>query len=440
MAVTIVVGLQWGDEGKGKVVDLLARDADVVIRSTGGNNAGHSIINERGQFVLHLVPAGIFNSDTWNIIERGVVVHPPSLAEELRALESRGVSAERLMVSLHAHLVMPWSIAREHAEQEEEGSGRGTPIGTTLKGIGPTYQDKAGRKKAFRIVDLLSESDFLAKLERIGKPRIGRLKIRFPNSAEVQALEIAAIANEYAAAQSYLLPWLHRSAEIPNVIRNALSTNKNILLEGSQGTLLDPDFGTYPYVTSSGVTAVSMCLLSGILPQHVSRVVGVAKAYMTRVGQGPFPTEMDEKTAAKIRELGREYGATTGRPRRCGWLDMPLLRYAANLNNINGTLELAFMKVDILGMLDDVKVGTRYAFPQTLGRMKEEVDMLTLDQVTVDYLSMRGWGDITAARSYADLAPQAQAFVQGMCWTKHPIGIISVGPERDQTITMINRP
>ncbi|MDO8435274.1 MAG: adenylosuccinate synthase [bacterium] len=432
MSVTVVVGLQWGDEGKGKVVDLLAQDADIVIRSTGGNNAGHSIINEHGKFVLHLVPAGIFNPNTWNVIERGVVIHPPSLMKEMQELRSKKVSFDRLMISPDAHLVMPWHIAEEYARKEEQQKyGVGVEIGTTLRGIGPAYQHKAGRTEAFTVADLISRDQFIQKLEKIGAPILAWLKIRYPNADTLARLTLDVIRDEYLEAREYIAPNIRNTRQF---IRSALMSDLPILLEGSQGTLLDPDFGTYPFVTSSGVTASAMCMYSGVLPQYVSRVVGVAKAYITRVGEGPFPTEMAPEDGFRIRELGKEFGATTGRPRRCGWLDMALLRYACEVNDINEKLEIAFTKMDILGKLEHVKLGLYYE------NSGNHFDVRSLDSETPVYAMLRGWGDLHRIRSHDLLPRDAHAYLWemrqhgGLCW---PINYISVGPERDQTILSV---
>ncbi|MBI2637633.1 MAG: adenylosuccinate synthetase, partial [Candidatus Sungbacteria bacterium] len=331
MPATIVVGLQWGDEGKGKIVDMLANSGfHAVVRFGGGNNAGHTIHNEHGKFALHLVPAGIFNPDTLNIIERGVVVHPTSLVKEMDELAAKNISLSNLKISPFSHMVMPWHLAEDKGRETagNNSSGNLAHLGTTLRGIGPCYQDKAGRWQAFRVGDLLNRSSFLEKLEKVYGSKKSALEAAHGSS--LPSLED--IRREYIEAADRIVPYI---GDTTTLIRKTLLFGQNILCEGAQGTLLDVDFGSYPYVTSSNTTSMAACMLTGINPSDVSCIIGVAKAYVTRVGDGPFPTKMDEVTERTLRDIGKEYGATTGRPRLCGWLDLPLLSYACKINHVS---------------------------------------------------------------------------------------------------------
>lgn len=422
MPVTIVVGAQWGDEGKGKIVDVLAQSADMVVRYNGGNNAGHSIMNEFGDFVLHLIPAGIFNPETYCVIERGVVIHLPSLADEMNALQGRGISLKRLAISPDSHLVMPWHIA------EDCGNEGNRSIGTTLRGIGPCYRDKVGRWQALRMGDLLDKTDFLKKLDGIYVQKRNELIARFPdNKNNLPVLE--EIRRCYADAAEKIIPYI---CDTSALIRQNVSHKKQILLEGAQGTLLDVDYGTYPYVTSSNTTSMAACLLTGISPRDVERIIGVVKAYITRVGEGPFPTEIKGKLEEKIREAGHEYGATTGRPRRCGWLDIPLLRYATEVNHFT---EIALTKLDVLGMLKHIKVCAAY---QNTEHLLDSMDMRNLQNKKLKYEhTYDGWGDLHGIRFRDELPMQAGVYIKAI---EESIGVpvryISIGGKRKEIITL----
>jgi len=420
MPVTIVVGAQWGDEGKGKIVDLLSQGAHVVVRFNGGNNAGHTVINEYGQFALHLIPAGIFNNETTCIIERGVVVHPPSLVEEMKSLLDRGIRLNGLKISPLAHMVMPWHIA------EDRGYESSTAIGTTLRGIGPCYQDKVGRWRAFRIGDF-EKKDFLFLLESIYLMKRQELCAKFPDD-KIELPDFEIVKETYLEAREYILPHI---ANTQGIIRRALAKKKHVLLEGAQGTLLDIDYGSYPYVTSSNTTSMAACMLTGVSFREVQAIIGVAKAYITRVGQGPFPTEIMGNEQEVLREAGKEYGATTGRPRRCGWFDLPLMRYACAVNNLT---EIALTKMDILGLLNRIKVGNSY---EGLGRENCLDDLRNLDIMKPEYAIHQGWGNLEGCRFRSELPEPAQNYLKMVeQYTSVRVRYISIGGERKEIITL----
>lgn len=419
MPVTIVVGTQWGDEGKGKIVDLLSETAHVVVRFNGGNNAGHTVINEYGQFALHLIPAGIFNYETICIIERGVVIHPPSLMEEMKSLIKEGVSLNGLKINPSAHMVMPWHIT------EDQGYERGTAIGTTLRGIGPCYKDKVGRWHAFRIRDMQKKNHFCSLLERVYQIKEQEIRTKFLNH-HVKLPDLDIIKKTYLEAREYILPYM---ANTPSIIRRALVHKKHLLLEGAQGTLLDIDYGSYPYVTSSNTTSAAACMLTGVSFRDIHAIIGVTKAYMTRVGEGPFPTEIESDVGNVLREAGKEYGATTGRPRRCGWLDLSLLRYACTINHLT---EIALTKMDILGTLDMINVGT---YPKN----KEEylTDLYDLAFKRPQYTPYRGWGSLYGCHFRNELPRSAQDYIECIeTYTKIPLRYISIGGARKEIITL----
>ncbi len=422
MPVTIVVGAQWGDEGKGKIVDMLAQSSHVVVRYNGGNNAGHTIMNEYGEFVLHLIPAGIFNPETYCLIERGVVIHPPSLVGEMNSLEERGISLKHLMINPCSHMVMPWHIA------EDQGNESNGSIGTTLRGIGPCYKDKAGRWQALRIHDLLNKTDFVKKFDSICLQKEKELHACFPQQDNMLS-HLESIRCSYLDARERILPFI---GDTFGFIRKSLASRKQILLEGAQGTLLDVDYGTYPYVTSSHTTSMAGCLLTGISPVDVERIIGVMKAYVTRVGEGPFPTEIKGEQHNKLREIGREYGATTARPRRCGWLDFPLLRYAAEVNHFT---EIALTKLDVLGTLRRIKVCVAY---EDTEHLLNSLDILNLKNKKCRYQHVYdGWGNLNGIRFRDELPEQARIYTKSI---EEDIGVpvryISIGGKRKEIITL----
>lgn len=421
MPVSVVVGTQWGDEGKGKIVDLLGQSAHVVVRFNGGNNAGHTVINEEGLFALHVIPAGIFNPDTICIIERGVVVHPPSLMEEMTDLISRGVSLKNLKISPSAHLVMPWHIA------EDKGNEINVSIGTTLRGIGPCYQDKMGRVHAMRVEDMEHKNSFIRLLDELYEFKQREITAKFPDQ-HVHLPDLESVRQSYLLAREYIVPHI---ADTRSLIRRALAKKKEVLLEGANGTLLDVDHGTYPFVTSSNTVSGAALMLTGIPFREVRAIIGVTKAYVTRVGQGPFPTEIKGRERDFLREKGKEYGATTGRARRCGWLDLPLLRYACQVNDLT---EVALTKIDILGLLETIQVCTSY---RGFNREEALADLRGLDSKNPEYTSVPGWSNIEGCRFRSELPERAQDYIKMIeKFTGIRVHYISIGGKRKEIITL----
>jgi len=421
MSCTVVVGAQWGDEGKGKIVDALSAGADVVARYQGGPNAGHSVIHRGETLVLHLVPSGILHEGRRCLIGNGVVIDPWRLREEVSALETRGVPASRqLGVSPAAHLILPYHRAVEAAFERGPAA-----IGTTGRGIGFAYRDKAART-GLRVGDLFDRGHFAAQVDR----NLERLRLEVPEArAELDAMDGARLHDELAAIAAWLRPLV---TDVGDELHAALRDGRRVLLEGAQGTLLDLDHGTYPYVTSSAASAAGAPLGVGLGPTSVDGVVGVTKAYTTRVGHGPFPSEMPEGEAARLREAGEEYGATTGRPRRCGWLDLPALRYAAR---VNGLTSLVVTKLDVLDGFDEVRVAVGYecdgaavrGFPSSARE---------LERCTPVWRTFPGWRtDTTGARRWRDLPSRARDYLE---WVEREAGVriasVSVGAERDAEV------
>jgi adenylosuccinate synthase len=424
--VLVIVGAQWGDEGKGKVVDLLSEKADVVIRYQGGNNAGHTVENERGKFALHLVPSGICYPDLLAIIGNGVVIDPTVLRKEIDELESKGVSTERLKVSGEAHLIMPWHILLDHAQESRLGVGK---IGTTGRGIGPAYADKAARQ-GLRMQDLLDEQGFRDKVAafRDGKGEV------LAKAYDVNTDNLEAECDRYADAALSLLPHV---ADTALLAWESLQQGKMLLFEGAQGTMLDLDHGTYPFVTSSNPVAGYACVGGGIGPVDVSEVWGISKAYATRVGEGPFPTELTDEVGSRICQLGAEYGTTTGRQRRCGWLDLVALRYAARINGLTG---LAITKLDVLNTFETIKVCVGYSHR---GEKLTEMPLAqtVFQQVEPIYTTVSGWNcDLSGIREVEQLPGAAREYLDLITdYTGVPVVLVSVGPRREDTI-MPSRP
>ncbi len=422
MPVTAVVGGLWGDEGKGKVVDLLARDADMVIRGHGGANAGHTVVNEQGRFAVHLIPAGIFNPRALCVIGPGVVVNPGALVAELDALAERGVDTSNLRISAAAHLVLPYHPLIDQAED----SGRGErKIGTTGRGIGPTYVDKV-RRIGLRVGDLLSADDFRARLRFV----LERKNLELA-SLWIEPLDAARVADEVLSAAERLRPYI---AEAQPLVDEAVARGRQVLLEGAHATLLDLDHGTYPYVTSSACTVAGLLQGAGIGPRRLTRAIGVYKAYCTRVGEGPFPTELHDATAGRIRQAGSEYGTTTGRPRRIGWFDAVAARHSARINAFDG---IALTRLDILTGFDELWVCTAYdaggeeiAFFPTVAE--------TLACCRPIYERFPGWDEpLTGARGWDDLPASAQAYVRRLeVLLETPVQLIGVGEAREQIVQL----
>jgi len=419
--VLVVVGAQWGDEGKGKVTDLLCEQAHMVVRYQGGNNAGHTVENEHGKFALHLVPSGIFYSDVVAIIGNGVVIDPTQLREEIDDLESRGISTANLKVSGKAHLIMPYHIMLDHVQEARLGKGK---IGTTGRGIGPAYADKAARQ-GVRMQEVLDPAGFRERVMSTMQAK-GEVMARAYDQ-DVSSLE--ADCERYIEAAESLRANID---DTELLLWKALRQEQSVLLEGAQGTMLDLDHGTYPYVTSSNPVAGYASVGSGIGPMELNEVWGVTKAYTTRVGEGPFPTELTGELGDSIREAGREYGTTTGRPRRCGWLDLVALRYAARVNGLTG---LCVTKLDVLNSMETIKVCTAYRYQ---GETLEELPpaQAIFSQVEPVYEEVKGWNsDISGVTSIQDLPQEAIDYLNVIITNvRVPISLISVGSRREQHI------
>jgi len=422
--ITILVGGQWGDEGKGKIIDLLSEQADMVIRSQGGNNAGHTVVNAGQEFRFHLIPSGILYPNTTCVIGNGVVLDPRVLLDEMAQVQSRGISIERLIISDRAHLIMPWHPILDKLEEEQRGDDR---LGTTWRGIGPAYADKI-RRIGFRAGDLLKPRFLEKKLDfvltKIKNPILQQLY-------HVDPLDGQAILQEYTAYGERLASHIR---DIFPVVHDAMGRDEGILLEGAQGSMLDLDFGTYPYVTSSSPTAGGALTGSGIPPTAVDLTIGVFKAYTTRVGYGPLPTELLDSLGDQIRETGVEYGTTTGRARRVGWFDAAVARYSVALNGIRS---IALTKLDVLDSFDPIRICTGY-------RSKGEVLAYPMSNIShlkhcePVYEELPGWGATTTEiRRPEDLPGAARRYIDRLgelCGA--PVEIVSVGAARDQTIWM----
>jgi adenylosuccinate synthase len=419
MPVTAVVGAQWGDEGKGRIIDYLAQEADVVIRFQGGDNAGHTVINEHGKHALHLIPSGIFNPRTENIVGSGCVVNPQSLLDEMVNLESAGVALGNLWVSTRAQMLMPYH--RTLDVLEEAARGKDT-IGTTKRGIGPAYADKAARS-GLRIGDLLHDEWLESRLD--AALRSVNRKVEVLGGDPVDGAEVYAICLQY---RERLGP---RIIDTVPLVRHALDTNKAILLEGQLGVMRDLDWGIYPYVTSSNPTASYAASGAGLPARAIDRVIGVVKAYSTAVGDGPFPVELHDADGQRLREIGGEFGATTGRPRRCGWFDGVAIGYAAWLNGMTG---LAITKLDVLDTFETLKICTGYRMLDGTVVTDSMPDTPDLVHASPIYEEWEGWLASTAdCRRWDDLPKQARAYLHRigeLAGTK--IDFVSVGPERDQ--------
>lgn len=418
MKADVLLGLQWGDEGKGKVVDVLTPSYDMICRFQGGPNAGHTLEFNGIKHVLHTIPSGIFHPHCSNVIGNGVVIDPVILKKEIDSLIKMGVDIKKqLLVSRRAHLILPTHRLLDAASEAAKGKEK---IGSTLKGIGPTYMDKTGRN-GLRVGDLTS-SNFKEKYAALVEKH--RQLLAFHQyEYNLQELEPA-----WFEAIETLKQLTHIDSEY--YVNEALKNGKKVLAEGAQGSLLDIDFGTYPFVTSSNTMTAGACTGLGVAPRSIGRVIGIFKAYCTRVGSGPFPTELNDETGEMMRKIGNEYGSTTGRARRCGWLDLPALKYAIM---INGVTELTMMKADVLDTFDTIKVCTHY---RVNGK---ETDILPFDVVNADivpvYKEMKGWKkNITSASEIPDALVSYIAFIEQQ--TGVPISIVSVGPDRKQTIIL----
>jgi len=422
VANIVVTGTQWGDEGKGKVVDLLAAQADLVVRFQGGNNAGHTLVVNGEEFISHLVPSGILQGKIC-LIGNGVVVDPAVLTEEMAGLQERGIriAPDNFKISRKSHIIMPYHKSIDAVREAGRGSGK---IGTTGRGIGPCYEDKVARH-GLRFVDMQDPSRFREKVLQ----RVADSNAYLKNMYGADTLDADAIADEYGAFAEQLAPYI---ANVSRVIHEAAEEGRQVLFEGAQGTYLDIDHGTYPFVTSSNTVAGNACCGSGIGPTGISGVLGIVKAYTTRVGEGPFPTELFDDDGDFLQKTGCEFGATTGRKRRCGWLDAVMLRNAARLNGLTG---LAITKLDVLTGLSKIRVCTGYRYQ---GEILDDfpADLEALSRCEPEYETLPGWSeDITAARTMDQLPANAVAYLKRMEeLIRVPICIVSVGAGRDETI------
>ncbi len=421
MSVIVIVGMQWGDEGKGKIIDVLTEGADIVIRYQGGHNAGHTVVINNEKFILHLIPSGILHSEKLCIIGNGVVIDPEALINEMEGLRKRGVRVDNnLIISKTAHIIMPYHVILDNISEK---TGK-TKIGTTGRGIGPAYTFKAQRT-GIRMCDLIEPGYFKGRL----KDNLIEVNFLLKNRYGLDTINFDDVYQRYMGYADILKPYI-KDTEI--IINDAIDKKKNILLEGAQGTLLDVDHGTYPYVTSSNPVAGGACIGAGIGPTKITGVYGVVKAYTTRVGEGPFPTELKDSLGDRLRERGGEYGATTGRPRRCGWLDMVTLRHSVMVNGVNGII---ITKLDILDGIDKIKICTAYRYR---GEIIESMpkDFMTLSGCEPVYMEMDGWNDVTTGiRDYSDLPMNAKRYLETIEeMLGVPVVMISTGQKREQMI------
>ena len=420
MPVSVVVGTQWGDEGKAKIIDLLAESHKVVARYQGGHNAGHTVVVGTEKYALQLVPSGVFYSHVTPVIGNGVVVDLPTLFKEIDTLESRGITCSRLKVSSLAHLIFPWHQAHDAISESSLGENK---IGTTLKGIGPAYADKS-RRVGIRVGDVRDSKRFK---QLVRDRATAEQKVLIALGGE--QLKIDEIVENFAALGDRLKPYV---SDTVNFLHDALEHNENLLLEGAQATFLDIDHGTYPFVTSSNPISGGACAGTGLGPRDITRVVGIAKAYTTRVGSGPFPSELLGELGDKIVEIGREFGTVTGRRRRPGWLDLVMLRHAVRLNSLT---EIALTKLDILDTFEIVRVCIGYELNgKELSGYPDDAQLL--GQVIPKYVDLPGWKkSVSSVRNYSDLPAQAKALIELV--EKHvgvPVSIIGVGPERNECV------
>jgi adenylosuccinate synthase len=422
MATTIIVGTQWGDEGKGKVIDVLSEQADVIVRAQGGSNAGHTVMHDDVKYVLHLIPSGILHKRKQCVIGNGVVVDPERLREEIETLREQGVeiTAQNLLISEGAHVVMPYHRVLDEWMEEERGSGK---IGTTKRGIGPAYADKIHRV-GLRMVDLLDEEALREKLTI----RVESLKNQLPAHVEDPRLDLKNLLELARDAARTFRPHITNTIAF---LHEKLAAGAEMLFEGAQGSFLDIDYGTYPFVTSSSTTSAGACTGTGVPPNRIDRVIGVTKAYTTRVGEGPFPTE-NKEISDYLHGMGREFGATTGRARRCGWLDACMLRYTGLVNGLD---QIAVTNLDGLDQMESIKICTHYKLK---GESLElpPVDTRLWDQCEPVYEDVPGWQqDTSHARRWGDLPENARAYLRKIAeYTSATIHLAGVGPQRSQTL------
>ncbi|MGM9986853.1 MAG: adenylosuccinate synthase [Bacillaceae bacterium] len=425
MSSVVVVGTQWGDEGKGKITDFLAQHAEVVARYQGGNNAGHTIVFNGEKYKLHLIPSGIFFEDKICVIGNGMVIDPKALLQELAYLHDKGVNTSNLRISNRAHVILPYHLKQDELEEESKGDNK---IGTTKKGIGPAYMDKAARV-GIRIADLLDREEFGEKLAR----NLAEKNRLFDRMFDATGFTFEEIFEEYYEYGQQLKQYV---CDTSVVLNDALDEGRRVLFEGAQGVMLDIDQGTYPFVTSSNPTAGGVTIGSGVGPSKIQRVVGVCKAYTTRVGEGAFPTELKNEIGDQIREVGREYGTTTGRPRRVGWFDSVVVRHA---KRVSGITDLSLNSIDVLTGIETLKICVAYKYQGEI--IKEfPASLKVLSQCEPVFEELPGWTeDITGAKTLEDLPANARHYVERVSQlTGIPVAIFSVGPDRDQTNVLRN--
>ncbi|WP_243292722.1 adenylosuccinate synthase [Bacillus sp. FJAT-47783] len=425
MSSVVVVGTQWGDEGKGKITDFLSQHAEVIARYQGGNNAGHTIKFNGETYKLHLIPSGIFFNEKISVIGNGMVVDPKALVKELNGLHERGIKTDNLRISNRAHVILPYHLKLDAVEEERKGDNK---IGTTKKGIGPAYMDKAARI-GIRIADLLDREVFEEKLKRNLEEK-NRL---FEKMYEVEGFKLEDILDEYYEYGQQIKQYV---CDTSVVLNDALDEGRRVLFEGAQGVMLDIDQGTYPFVTSSNPVAGGVTIGSGVGPSKINHVVGVSKAYTTRVGDGPFPTELHDEIGDQIREVGREYGTTTGRPRRVGWFDSVVVRHA---RRVSGITDLSLNSIDVLTGIETLKICVAYKYK---GEIMNEfpASLKVLAECEPVYEEMPGWTeDITGVKSLDELPENARHYVERISQlTGIPLSIFSVGPDRSQTNVVRN--
>lgn len=423
MPTVVVVGLQWGDEGKGKITDFLASQAGLVVRYQGGNNAGHTVVVGDEEFKLHLVPSGILYPGTLCVLGNGVVINPGVLLKELVNLKSRGIDVSGMRISDRAHLIMPYHPVLDQLDEASRISGK---LGTTGRGIGPAYVDKYARYDAIRMVDLLDRESFTGRMTEIIKVKNKVLKEIFGH----QGFNLSEVLDEYLKYAEELAPMVTDTSVLVN---QAIKKGEKVLFEGAQGTLLDIDHGTYPFVSSSSPAAGGACIGAGIGPTRIDKVVGVIKAYSTRVGEGPFPTELPDDIVSKLRDgRGREYGVTTGRPRRCGWFDGVIAEYSTRVNGVNA---MVVMKLDVLDQFETIQVCTGYRYRNSI--LKEfPASLKVLAECQPVFQEVPGWlTETTGAKEPKDLPVKAQDYLKILSeLAQAPIAMVSVGWRRDETI------
>lgn len=420
MTSVVVVGTQWGDEGKGKITDFLSENSEVIARYQGGNNAGHTIIFGGETYKLHLIPSGIFYKDKVSVIGNGMVVDPKALVQELKGLHDRGVTTENLRISNRAHVILPYHLKQDEVEETRRGANK---IGTTGKGIGPAYMDKAARV-GIRMADLLDKEVFEEKLERNLEEK-NRL---FDKFYETQGFTKEEILEEYYGYGQEIAKYV---TDTSKVLNDALDDGRRVLFEGAQGVMLDIDQGTYPFVTSSNPVAGGVTIGAGVGPTKINHVVGVCKAYTSRVGDGPFPTELFDEIGNQIREVGKEYGTTTGRPRRIGWFDSVVIRHA---RRVSGLTDLTVNSIDVLSGLETVKICTAYSYKGEL-ITEYPANLRMLADCEPVYEELPGWSeDVTSCKSLDELPETARHYLERISQLSGvPISIFSVGPDRNQT-------